>query len=156
MVDLSQVKMPVVEYEDGRHDPLRQFTVDVSGYYVVNGRTYHRDGSPTYGAVILDNTGYAWASGGNPNWMPSSKTTKEELDAAYAAHAASKPVLVWDDSLMHLKTAKHGDGLYTLRYQDGMASWDMEFHSPSTHVGFGRCGYLDRAKEHCERHARGE
>lgn len=47
MVDLSQVKMPVVEYEDGTREPVFEYDPeDEDGEIRINGAYYNPDGSP--------------------------------------------------------------------------------------------------------------
>lgn len=115
--------------------------------------------------VVIEHSGDVWVLDGRDEfsgWVPEKKTTKEELDAAYAAHLEqSKPVLAWDDD-EHCSRSHHGDVTYlvTSTRTTAIKFWFTHVvnHRAEVVPLFGGERYTERgqAKAACERHAKGE
>lgn len=98
--------------------------------------------------------------GPRPEWFPADEeTTTEALDAAYAAHVAEKPVLVWDEETFAFwMTAKFKGGAYVARMEndaDYSEAWFAEWYDEFVVVRLASRVSEDEAKAACERHARG-
>lgn len=110
--------------------------------------------------VVLDTSGTAWVLDGRDEysaWVPEHKTTKEELDAAYAAHVAAKPVLVWDDKAYDFPYADAGEFRYVCSPSHSVNHWRAGRYNVNGVIVLGdEYKSRDAAKAACERHARGE